>query len=461
MITFIGYTFTVLLVVAVLSRGHPREFLLVALAVLSLNNLVPPYHLLPFKSGRGILLIAVTGASLLYLLAVEMRGGSAERGWVARAVSGYGLGLAALLTVLIGYLIITPSPSYGWVKARNFGVYTVMPTVALSLFAPFRRRELRLVLVVLGICSLLVAAQLALSPQDFGTWTVRKSVGEEVHPNNVARNIGVGMVIVLAALVSARRLGFKELAVLLGSFFILGSISIITGSRGPLLAVAVGVCGYLAFMLRSGPRARILGRVATGLAVGAIVGGVLYNTFLRDQPTLARIILYAATVGQNASDMSRLERYEVAWDGFIDSKLVGVGPGGFTHLWTGPPPGGIFDGRDYPHNFLLEIAVEAGLPGLVIVILTLGSLVGVILIRHRRVRPEALGDAGVFVALWLYALVNSSVSGDVATNYQMWVSGAIVWLIFTRGIEETGEEEPVLVAAVHAGEEMEAAGERV
>src|SRR5690625_142908 len=388
MVSFIGNAVLVLVIMLLLTRGRAREFLITSITVIGLNNLVLPYHSLPFRSGRGLLLIVLVGLSVLYLLAVDIRGGEGLQQRLRRMISGYGVGILLLILIMFSYLLITRNPGYGMVKVRNLTLYTLLPIAGISLFTPFRRHELRLMVVILGIGALLVGLQLAFSPQDFGTWSIRKSVGEEVHPNNVARNIGIGIPIVTATLLSAKRLGVWRVIGLLGILVTLFVVVIITGSRGPLLAAAVAVILFMVFMIFLTSNRSVLPRFIVGALIATVIGGVIYTTYLSEDETFARIVLYASTVGANASDMSRLERYRVAWDGFIDSYLVGVGPGGFTTLWEGPPPGGIFDQRDYPHNFFLEVAAEGGLPGLLIVVGLTLSVGAVVILRYRAIDLE-------------------------------------------------------------------------
>jgi O-antigen ligase len=69
----------------------------------------------------------------------------------------------------------------------------------------------------------------------------------------------------------------------------------------------------------------------------------------------------------------RLEFYNSALDAFLQHPLTGLGLGGWSVFYSGHgiPAEGM---PKYPHNFLLEVAAEQGLPGLALLIALMASL---------------------------------------------------------------------------------------
>lgn len=440
MIAFVLAGAVLLGVLVYATRGDLRAVLFGLLCLVTLNNLALPFHALPFRGGRVLATAALTGLAVLLFSIRELRSGERRFVWVANLFNAYNVGLGLLLAVLVVYVTRTPNVAYGLDKTATFAFSVLVPAVALSIFAPLDRRDVRIALVALAVGSLLVALQITLNPQEFGDWRFRRSVSESIHPNNVARNIGLGVPILMGALLFGRRLRLSVIAGAIGALALLIAAILLTGSRGPMLAVAVGMVGLVLVRVRHFLTVRAIARLAVVGTAAAIAGAVLFDRYIQHMPTWQRIAFYFQTVGQNTSDLARLGRYATAWNGFLDSKLMGVGTGGFTWLWTGPPPGGIFDGRDYPHNFVLEALVELGLPGAILVIAIVGGLALYFLRRLRT--PEGVPDETVILAgVWCYAVVNSSLSGDLATNYQMWVLGALLYVAL-RAIYDAPHDAP-------------------
>lgn len=423
-------------VLALAARGDVRAILLGMLCVVSLNNLALPFHALPFGGGRVLATAGIAGLAILLFSVRELRAGERRMAWVGQPLNAYNAGLALVLLLMAVYILPTPDVEYGFAKTRSFILSVLFPAAALSIFAPFDRKDLRIILLALAAGSLLVALQITLNPQEFGDWRFRRSVSAEIHPNNVARNIGLGVPILLGGVLFGRRLRLSAMMGVVAALGLLLAAMLLTGSRGPITAAAVAMVGLILFRVRHFLTPRAAARLMVVSAVVGAAGLILFDRYIRHQPTWNRIAFYFETFGQNTSDLSRLGRYATAWNGFVESKLVGVGTGSFTWLWTGPPPGGIFDGRDYPHNFLLEAFVELGLPG---GLLVLGMTFGIAFYVLRGLRAEnGLPDEGaILAALWSYAVVNSSLSGDLATNYHMWVLGALLYLAL-RGARESG-----------------------
>jgi O-antigen ligase len=69
----------------------------------------------------------------------------------------------------------------------------------------------------------------------------------------------------------------------------------------------------------------------------------------------------------------RMEFYDSAVNAFMQHPLTGLGLGGWSVFYSGHgiPGEGM---PKYPHNFLLEVAAEQGLPGLALLITLLASL---------------------------------------------------------------------------------------
>jgi O-antigen ligase len=218
----------------------------------------------------------------------------------------------------------------------------------------------------------------------------------------------------------------------------------LTGSRGPILAVALGVpvaaaiCGRRAW-LRTLARLSVLG----GLALLLILAG-RSGTQLASIP---RLDLYFATPGANSSDTIRLDYWRISLRAIEDSYSLGEGTGDFAVLVR-------TTGREYPHNVILEVWVELGILGLfVLTLLLVGAFRRIWHLSGLLALLEPVGPTvGVtgFAAIVFFSFLNASVSGDIPANYQLWISLGVVWLLETKRLPGAPEAlsrsaSPVLV----------------
>lgn len=172
-----------------------------------------------------------------------------------------------------------------------------------------------------------------------------------------------------------------------------------SGSRGPLLAVGVALMATMAVARRSHQRRRV------ALVWTVVIAGSVYA--------------FLAASGTATDRLTRLGEPGIRGAAYGDTLPViidhplGVGWGD----WGDEVP--IFTGeeREYPHNLILEVFAEGGwLVGLAVVI--------ALWVAFRRAWGMAvLGveGQGVF-ALFVFALMNAMVSGDINDNRLLWVA---------------------------------------
>ena len=178
----------------------------------------------------------------------------------------------------------------------------------------------------------------------------------------LGNTVGYGAVIVVATLISLRRLGaFKVvLAALLGVFVF---IMLVAGSRHPVLGLALVLllAATAGFRPTSGiglQRYQIAALVLLILAVSAVVALILSesSTF-----TLGRFETLLFTEGGGRSTHERQVAMAKAAHFWASAPVLGHGVGSFPILenW-------VTDERRHPHNVILEILCELGLVGLIL-----------------------------------------------------------------------------------------------
>jgi hypothetical protein len=234
-----------------------------------------------------------------------------------------------------------------------------------------------------------------------------------MNPIWTARHAGLGIVVVLGL----HAMGRLRLVVSVPALALLGWVLLRTGSRGPLVAMALTL-GYWAL---TATRARRSPGLTRALWVGA--GMAVFGAAVMVQRTAG---LFAA--GRRVSNFVRTRLLEVSFDALSGVSLCGLGTGGFPSLFRLP------DDRYYPHSIFLEVLLESGLIGL---LLFLGFL-AVVFARWRRwrrylrARPdspaasESMALHRTVGAIFLFALANAQFSGDIWVNEWVWVAAGMI-----------------------------------
>ena len=226
------------------------------------------------------------------------------------------------------------------------------------------------------------------------------------------RASGVAVVVLLILMLTPgglRRWWMKLLAI--ATTVWLADALISTGSRGPVLACAASVLIVTAWSPGRGRLPRAVGGLA---AVG--VGWLL----LTDATGIGATRITRSLEGRDSLTASREDLWREALSA-IPAHPLGIGWGNF---WALLPPSSRLDSGyvQYPHNFVLEIFLEAGwLAGIATVILVVLSLR-----RLRKGSAEPYGAALFGIALFF--VLNALVSGDLNDNRMMWAAVAMAWV---------------------------------
>jgi O-antigen ligase len=156
--------------------------------------------------------------------------------------------------------------------------------------------------------------------------------------------------------------------------------------------------------------------------------------------SIQRSLSFLAGSGSGLNSNGRSQLWSEAWSHFLAHPVFGLGTGSFQH---------IAPTDFYPHNLLLEIGVELGLVGLIIVA---GFLVTAWLATARaRILPgPARLQAAVVTALFSSAVVNAMFSGDIQTNANLWLVAGLALGLAMRGGAAADAAVPAGSAAASA-----------
>jgi hypothetical protein len=388
----------------------------VSLAVLLQGMLIWQFVLPGALSGSRSLLVGSVAAALN--LAVAVRSGlRASRRTILMSICL----LAAVIIMILSMSRFEPSP-YGVWKTQGFVLYAVMPSMAIL----WNHRNRPACTLLLYRCLLILAVVPLFLPlllrQVAGTASMRWLL---LHLDydiiGISRSLGVGGLLALTMAMSARRRN----ATLLGLYSILLVVGqIVVGERGPLLALICGLAALFWPLLtdRDSPRSKRMIRLA-GTTTVIVIGAA------------ALIFLFVQRLNSEHQE-NRLAIARQGWVEFQSSPLWGIGTGHFRYN-EGP-----LGTRQFVHNLVGEVLIETGVVGLVVfgsyfvagwrgLRRNVGIRKGQRFLRH--------GATGLFV----FALVCAMVSGDITTNYLVWVSQALLVVTFSsQAPAEISEHRP-------------------
>ncbi|MBC8423098.1 O-antigen ligase family protein [bacterium] len=322
-----------------------------------------------------------------------------------------GLYLAISVLPLLAWLSLSRlwSPSQVYAAEKTLFSWTLLfwPLLASALvIAPERERLRRFAFIIAGLGAWLVTDVLIRSDMT-GLRPLMHVLGSAY--------LGLGRAIGLAAIVTwwaALRPGIRT-RYRLGLLLLAGAqlfTLMIMGGRGPLLATMVGLLAPLVVAVffpnvrRQGERylkatLALLLIATVVLAPAMIWGGVSPRTLERSTSLLTE-------GNKDHSTTQRLYYYKVAAEEWRAAPIVGHGVGSFPLLIDRG------DKAYYPHNLLLEIMVELGLVGLMLLLIPM--IVGL-----NQLRPGWIGNDPLrllVLALFVNTLVNAQVSEDLTGN---------------------------------------------
>lgn len=184
----------------------------------------------------------------------------------------------------------------------------------------------------------------------------------------------------------------------------LAAVMLASGTRAALLACGITLVITFVALYRSDPR--VVGRLALGLCA-MVAALVLAYPFL-PQESVARVKM-SLSGEVDASAEARIRAYSDS-GALIAEHPLGIGLGNFPDR---VPMMGGDAWLVYPHNMLVEVALEAGLPAAALLV----ALVGLALFRLARAARATglLGGKATFSFLVFFA-VNVMFSGDLNDN---------------------------------------------
>jgi O-antigen ligase len=275
------------------------------------------------------------------------------------------------IIVLAASFLYTPTEQYGGMKLSRFLAFETLAFFGPILLAKDEKalRPFLLATIVLSL-GLLVK-------QIIGVWHPSQQV---LQGTGDVTEIGHGMafgtsilIVIYSKLINSR--------LLMGCVLTVLAVGLVTAAaRTPALALVVTLI-TVSLVLRTGSRHLNGKKLLLRFSLIAIVA-VMAFLWIQNRPgmhdklaskehevesMLSGSTLTAGTIAK------RIEFYDSALDALLQHPLAGLGLGGWSVFYSGQgiPGEGM---PKHPHNFLLEVAAEQGLPGLALLITLLASL---------------------------------------------------------------------------------------
>lgn len=404
---------------------RPRRALICALMFVSMCGAALPLHLIDLAGVTSTLKLTLTFVAVLYSIIRRDR-----LKLLSYVLNPYSRALLLLWVTLLVFCLKSEAADYGLSKTLLLGLNGLVPLAGIGLLSPLSDKDIESIYRTLVVGALLVALNY-LAFADLAE--VRPNLGS-VSALSVSRSIGLGLTLIVVGLL-LRPLRVCDLMVSSVIAGLLVAALLVAGSRGPLFSTLLSLgAAVLLSRYRLQTRLGMAGRlilIGLGLVGLFYMGG--FNAFQGDRQGVERLVAYTQNLGETTSDRGRLDRFQVAFQGFRESWGLGLGTGGFSPLYHSR--GGPFRTIDfeYPHNLVLEIAVEQGIVGIVMFF-----VIAVLVVRRFKMVLREYSECWFVIAVLstiFYALFNSMVSADIAGNYFLWLLAGIPWLM--RGTSRT------------------------
>lgn len=336
-----------------------------------------------------------------------------------------------LLLIVVGLISISYSPMYisdKLMHIRNMIIYNFIP---MSLFLVLFRKNVSFerIPIQVAILSMITAVILA-RYGDVSNLVIgdRLTLSESIGIGSIALSRLAVFVFVVSFFSLINTRGLRTQLPFILSLMLSIYVMLLSAQRGPILGLGVGMLLWIVF--KSDYKVKI--RSLLAFAVMAIV--------------LMTINIEKFGVVDRFEDLSNYESYERYHDFsrsyalYRENPVFGHGVKGYYEK----------TGRSYPHNVFLEVMVEYGTVGLVILSLMLYEIIKWILLVFHSKKNEPY-EISIAIA-WIALFVSSQFSSDLSGNSIFYsVSGLVCSvIIYQNEMVRARESSNRLVVSINA-----------
>lgn len=295
--------------------------------------------------------------------------------------------------------------TYGMWKFGVFLCMSVVPSLLIIRFYQGRNELLRNFLGGLLLFSIISLIQLAFEIQVFGIYGIRwHLLNSKADIIGISRILGIGAILLFGHLLRRQNILNRIIAYVLFILMIIGQI--ILQQRGPLLSCLFSILVFAIVGFWNSPLRMRMKGFATMLFLTLPI--ICFFSFL---PVMGQRFNINGTFPETRVDIIKAAQETIQRMSWI----AGEGLGNFSYYgYSGQI-------RQYPHNIFIEVFLETGIIGLTVL-----SLYGFAVLRLTFLRTVKEGTSPFSYinesrTLVVFAFLNAQVSGDIGTNYMLWV----------------------------------------
>lgn len=342
-------------------------------------------------------------------------------------INKYSVLILILFLLMVIYLFISDSYDYGYNKTIFFLVKAIIPAFTISIFTPLKESDLRVINQTLMFSSYALALRIL---PTINTSVARLVLDSGEGPLVIARILGMGAILLLVQIASNKSVGFIWKITRILIFILLMFLMFLTGSRGPVGFVFLSTFVVLMFNKTTSSQ-----KIMSIFKINSIIFIILIISLIilmgnnrviginRVFSNFAFIQKYSNFDLLQGSDKRRLDLYYTAWDGIIKSKGLGIGTGGFSSIYYN-------ERYDYPHNLFLEVTLELGVLGFLTVffifVISIGKIKHLLKLGFKNIYLQGI------IALTIFFILDSLISGDIGKNYPLWIMLSLLWGVNTK-----------------------------
>jgi O-antigen ligase len=342
--------------------------------------------------------------------------------------------LMVVLASFTGYLLITVTyskdPIYGLQKILNFLTITIPLIIAFYYFLITHTEEKLRVFINALVIITFISLTLILIEYPFQPGLVY-----EFKPNRwsqviYGRIIGLSS---LALLLYSIRLNNYKSAFFYSFFSALAAYALFLSThRSSLISLGIMMVVVGGSLVVGGKRGEVRGQnINPIISLLTVIGLTLVLIFILPKPEIVSVrynnlaAVEELNFGGDGPILSRIEALKLSWQMFLDNPVFGVGFGGFKAYNS------VTEFLKYPHNIFIEMAVEGGIVGLLVLSAMLYVLFRSVY-RFTKCHPEFISGSGI-LPLASYSLLLALFSKDLSSQTVLWIFIAFMGMSSVRG----------------------------
>jgi O-antigen ligase len=322
-----------------------------------------------------------------------------------------GLTVVSLLIVFIFWASLTslwtPSELYALDKLlelTTLSLWSVIATAMIIANRPERVRRFLLLLLVFGTAATIDG----IIQYNTATGPLALTASFRLHSHKAqARFYGMGALVAFAVWLHCDPFSKRGIALMAALFtFFYGLL--ITGGRGPTLGVLGGMLLPLALGLRFSDRRLLASKALVASVVLFVAMAIavmqLAAHFSGNLPLLQRFgIVFTEEEGGQSE---RLDFWRQSWHLWLEQPVLGSGVGSWSIRYFG------LDDSRYPHNLILEVLVEFGLVGLLLLATVAVAAARRVSVKRLREDPVLMCIAMLCINTCLAAMTSADITGN-------------------------------------------------